>query len=232
MHPSTTAALLEKRPLPGIEPLGPVMGAGVTGVDVARPLTASVSAQLMRALRDYRLLCFRDQLLSTDALQDFASAWGTPARSTLADRAGDELPLVDIVSNADERGRPNGRPIDPAALRWRTDGASCAGAVATTLLYGVETPSRGGDMLFRDAAAGCAVLPEDFPRAVEPLSPARTHVALLELATQDRFVYRHAWRRHDLLVWDNRTFYRATPYDTSRDVLTTYCMVVASDRLQ
>lgn len=31
-------------------------------------------------------------------------------------------------------------------------------------------------------------------------------------ATQDRFVYRHAWRRYDLVIWDNRcTMHAATP---------------------
>ena len=34
---------------------------------------------------------------------------------------------------------------------------------------------------------------------------------LYEHATQDRFVYRHQWRRHDLVIWDNRcTMHAAT----------------------
>jgi alpha-ketoglutarate-dependent 2,4-dichlorophenoxyacetate dioxygenase len=37
---------------------------------------------------------------------------------------------------------------------------------------------------------------------------------LLEHATQRDFVYRHAWRQHDLVVWDNRcTLHRARPYE-------------------
>lgn len=36
--------------------------------------------------------------------------------------------------------------------------------------------------------------------------------ALYAHATQDRYVYRHAWRRHDLVIWDNRcTMHAATP---------------------
>jgi alpha-ketoglutarate-dependent 2,4-dichlorophenoxyacetate dioxygenase len=35
---------------------------------------------------------------------------------------------------------------------------------------------------------------------------------LYDHATQDRFVYRHSWRRHDLVIWDNRcTMHAATP---------------------
>ncbi len=36
-------------------------------------------------------------------------------------------------------------------------------------------------------------------------------------ATQDRFVYRHAWRQHDLVIWDNRcTMHAATPLLSNR----------------
>jgi alpha-ketoglutarate-dependent 2,4-dichlorophenoxyacetate dioxygenase len=37
---------------------------------------------------------------------------------------------------------------------------------------------------------------------------------LMEHATQREFVYRHAWRAGDLVVWDNRcTLHRGRPYD-------------------
>lgn len=40
---------------------------------------------------------------------------------------------------------------------------------------------------------------------------------LYAFATQDRFVYSHAWKQGDLLVWDNRcTLHRATPFDRNR----------------
>ena len=37
---------------------------------------------------------------------------------------------------------------------------------------------------------------------------------LIEHATQGQFVYRHAWRVGDLVIWDNRcTMHRATPFE-------------------
>jgi len=40
---------------------------------------------------------------------------------------------------------------------------------------------------------------------------------LIEHATQRRFVYRHAWRVGDLVIWDNRaTMHRATPFDDTQ----------------
>ena len=37
---------------------------------------------------------------------------------------------------------------------------------------------------------------------------------LTDFATQDEFVYSHQWRRHDLVIWDNRcTLHRGTAYE-------------------
>ena len=41
---------------------------------------------------------------------------------------------------------------------------------------------------------------------------------LMEFATQDRFVYRHAWAPHDLVLWDNRAvLHRATPFQSGSE---------------
>jgi len=40
---------------------------------------------------------------------------------------------------------------------------------------------------------------------------------LLDFATQPQFVYRHVWRRHDLVMWDNRcVLHRGRPWDERR----------------
>lgn len=39
---------------------------------------------------------------------------------------------------------------------------------------------------------------------------------LIEFATERRFVYRHVWRKGDLVIWDNRcTMHRGRPFDES-----------------
>jgi len=39
---------------------------------------------------------------------------------------------------------------------------------------------------------------------------------LIEFATERRFVYRHVWKRGDLVIWDNRcTMHRGRPFDES-----------------
>jgi len=40
---------------------------------------------------------------------------------------------------------------------------------------------------------------------------------LLEQATRRQFVYRHEWRNHDVLMWDNQcTLHRGRPYDLNK----------------
>ena len=48
-----------------------------------------------------------------------------------------------------------------------------------------------------------------------PLADGRALLRqLLEHATQDRYVYRHGWRRKDIVIWDNRAvLHRGRPWD-------------------
>ena len=40
---------------------------------------------------------------------------------------------------------------------------------------------------------------------------------LIEHATQPQFIYRHVWREHDFVIWDNRTtMHRARPFDDKK----------------
>lgn len=43
--------------------------------------------------------------------------------------------------------------------------------------------------------------------------------SLTKFATQERFVYAHKWKKHDLVIWDNRcTLHAATDYDTAKEL--------------
>ena len=56
---------------------------------------------------------------------------------------------------------------------------------------------------------------------------------LIDFAVQERFLYRHKWRVHDLLMWDNRcVFHAATDYDTAKELRVMYRTVVEGDATQ
>jgi alpha-ketoglutarate-dependent 2,4-dichlorophenoxyacetate dioxygenase len=75
-------------------------------------------------------------------------------------------------------------------------------------------PVTGRKSLFLSSHAG----------TVEGLSLPEGRMLLMDLtefATRDRFVYSHAWRTDDLVIWDNRvTMHRGRPFDASerRDI--------------
>lgn len=287
----TSRTLTLKRPRSpsfAIRPLDPVMGAEVLGLDVSRPLPPETKKTLEDAFNEYKLLCFRDQVLTTDSLVAFTRTWGEPGEHTMPGQLREGITEVNIASNADGDGKPNGKHPDPTAMRWHTDRSWRPDPVTATLLYGVEIPGEGGDTLFCNTAKAYEALSDEMknridsmkvihsveysrltgggPKATEyelKIAPpqahplARIHPAtgkraiytgchawkiegmsdedgrdlldyLTDFATQEDFVYRHKWRRHDLLMWDNRcTFHSATPYDTSKELRTMYRTVVA-----
>lgn len=146
------------------------MGAEVIGIDAARPLSADVHRQLEGAFNEYKLLCFRDQLLTTDSLVAFTRTWGTPGKHRMPGQLRDGIADVNIASNADANGRPNGEHPDPTAIHWHTDRSWRRDPVTATLLYGVEVPSEGGDTLFANTAMSYEALPQPLKDTVTPMT--------------------------------------------------------------
>src|SRR5689334_21516972 len=64
-----------------VEPVTPIIGAEISGVDLSRPLDAETFAEIRAAIRKWRVIFFRDQELSNDALKAFGRNFGplTPA---------------------------------------------------------------------------------------------------------------------------------------------------------
>jgi alpha-ketoglutarate-dependent taurine dioxygenase len=271
-----------------IQPLGPVMGAEVIGLDLSQPLAPEALKTLEELFVEYKVLCFRDQVLTPAQQIAFTELWGAPLEHTMASHVrGGPDQKVQISTNTDAYGKPNGKHPDVTAMRWHTDRSWRAEPALATLLYGAEVPDVGGDTLFCNTSMAYDALPDEFKRRIDamtvihsveysrrtadgppateyerrigPPTPhpvARKHPVtgrraiylgchawkidgmtepegrklideLMAFATQERFVYRHQWRRHDFVMWDNRcTFHAATPYDTSTKIRTMHRTVV------
>ena len=53
---------------------------------------------------------------------------------------------------------------------------------------------------------------------------------LLEVATRPERVYQHAWRQHDLVIWDNRCLlHRGRPWDAKRHTRVMHRTTVAGE---
>ncbi|MDD3354232.1 TauD/TfdA family dioxygenase [Zoogloea sp.] len=252
-----------------IHPLGPVLGAEVTGLDLAKPVSDADVQRIRQAYRDHHVLVFRSQRISPAQQVAFSRRFGPLQKHVLHQFALAGHPEVMIISNIRENGAPIG--LGDAGHYWHSDLSYAEKPSLGSLLHAQELPSEGGDTLFANQHAAYEALPEPLRqrlaglqaehsylakyeelRARNPWRPAlsqeqieqvrpvvhpvvRTHPetgrkalfvsehfttrivglsdgesrALLEelfaFSTRPEFVYRHVWRPHDMVFWDNRS---------------------------
>ena len=267
-----------------IRPIHPVFAGEVSGIDIARPLTAEHVAAIEAGVDRYGVLTFRDQPLTDDQQLEFSRNFGE-LEVTLAGqmakpedrRLGDRLELGDIsnlTARNELRARDDRSRMYALANRlWHSDASFRAVGAGYTLLHGRVIPGKGGNTEFADMRAAYDALDSDIKAklqglrahhsiaysrevlgfefserereqlkgAVHPLVRANprtqrrslylaSHASrivdwpipegrlllrdLIDHATQSQFVYRHAWRVGDLVIWDNlATMHRGKPYD-------------------
>ena len=82
-----------------IQPTGQILGARVTGVDLAQPLRQRDFAAIFAALAKHGVLCFPDQELDAAALRDFSSRFGRIQTSVTGKYHHPVVPEVGYLSN-------------------------------------------------------------------------------------------------------------------------------------
>lgn len=166
-------------------PLSRVIGAEITGVDLRRPLTADLRAELNRALLEWKVLFVRDQDITPDQQRAFARNWG-PLETNPFIPAGDTDQVTRFARGA---GTPGFENIWHTDVTWRPEPA------LGSVLRLVEAPPLGGDTLWADMAAAYDNLPAgvrariDGLRAVHDFVPGFARFADHEMLAgwQDRF---------------------------------------------
>ncbi len=149
-----------------IRPLGGVMGAEVTGVDLSRPLPDETRDALYRAFLDHLLLCVRGQEL--DGVEGFLRAarlFGTPKVQQLQSYRDSAWPEVGFVSSEDLDVTDGKRII--RGTMFHTDESFIAVPPKATILYAVTVPSSGGDTRFINMRKAWTDLPGDLKSAVD-----------------------------------------------------------------
>lgn len=142
-------------------PLGPLLGAEVSGVDLTRPLEAGEVAAIRGGLNRYKVLVLRDQDIShADHVRFgryFGELEGHPVTTTVPGfpeilhiEAADGLKLTDDLL-----------PIVRPANKWHTDVTFREKPSFAGILRARTLPPRGGDTIFADTAAVYADLPPD-----------------------------------------------------------------------
>ncbi|MFG2222134.1 TauD/TfdA dioxygenase family protein [Streptomyces sp. NPDC048644] len=141
-----------------VVPQGRTIGAEIRGLDLSRPLSAELRAELNRALVEWKVLFFRSQHLTSAAQREFAANWGeletNPLLATGAekdvvrfDKGPGAVPTFENVWHTDVTFRE--RPALGAVLQLR------------------EVPPSGGDTMWADMAAAYDNLPSDIKERID-----------------------------------------------------------------
>ena len=128
-----------------IEPTGRTLGARVTGIDLAQPLSREDLAVILRALGRHGVLCFPDQRLDAAALRNFSQRFGRIQTSVTGTFHDPVVPEVGFLSNIVENGKPIG--LADAGQDWHTDMTYNKTVGFSNVLYAVKVPRRDGKPL-------------------------------------------------------------------------------------
>ena len=137
-----------------IEPLSPLMGAQVHALDLARPIDADTFAAIDSAFGRYKLLRFADQRLDETQQIAFSRRFGELQVHVLDQFRHPQHPEIYVLSNVDAAtGKTIGRHPDKGTLTWHSDLSFQRRPALATILYGIETPTTGGETQFADMVA-------------------------------------------------------------------------------
>jgi len=146
-----------------IEPGTGILGARVTGANLAAPLADADFAAVLRALGKHGVLCFPGQPIDAAALKAFSSRFGQLQVVHGIPYFEPGMPEVSILSNVIENGRQIGVP--DAGQDWHTDMTYNATVGFVNVLVAHQVPMRDGQALgateFTNTQAAYDDLPAD-----------------------------------------------------------------------
>ena len=151
------------RPAFDLEPLSPVLGASIVGLDLRQCLPESTRRAVYDAFIRYHVLCFRDQHLDEARQIAFTEQFGTLERHVASNR-GSVNPLVHKVTNLGADGKPSGKV---ASTQWHSDKSFRAQPSLATILHALVLPPDGGETWFADMIAAYEALPQAEKAALE-----------------------------------------------------------------
>lgn len=151
-----------------INPMTPILGAEVLGVDLSQPIDGATFGAINDALVKHSVIVIRDQDLSPEALIDFSRRFGPLMVHVLKEALLDGHPEIYKLSNVKKNGQAQGRAN--AGQYWHSDLTYEPVPSLGSVLYGIEVPECGGDTLFASTAHAIETLSEPMQGMLEELT--------------------------------------------------------------
>jgi len=135
-----------------IEPVTGVLGAQISGVDLADDLDDDTIVAIRQALLDHHVLFFRNQSLTPEQQMAFGRRFGELDQHPFVDGRADHPEVLEIVTQPDDSFNFGGG--------WHTDVTFLEKPDLGSILYAVDVPIAGGDTLFANQHAAYDALSE------------------------------------------------------------------------
>jgi taurine dioxygenase len=148
-----------------IRKLHPVIGAEITGIDLAEPVDEATREALSHALSEHLALVFPGQDLTPDQYLTAATAFGPVMRQHYSQNHMPGYSNIGLVLHT------NGRKVSED---WHTDHTNHEKPPLATMLYGVEVPSAGGGTSIASMRAAYNALPEAEQQRLSVLKSVNT----------------------------------------------------------
>ncbi len=146
-----------------IKPTGAILGADITGIDLATPLSPADFRAILRALGAHGVLRFPAQTFNTDRFAAFGARFGELEVNVANLFHEPGHPEVMILSNILRDGKPTG--LGDAGQGWHTDMSYSETISICNILHAQKVPVRDGrplgDTQFRNLHAAYDDLPAD-----------------------------------------------------------------------
>ena len=173
-----------------ITPMNAPLGAEVTGIDLAQPVSADTQAALYQAWVRHAVLVIRSQQLQPPQFVLAARLFGDLMAQQLKKFTLADHPEVGTISSRD-------LPLVDGKLHVRgenfhTDHSNFEAPPKATMLHAVALPALGGDTQFVDVRAAFDDLPEARRRQLLPLRSAHVYESsqsprkMAALSTEER----------------------------------------------
>ncbi len=179
-----------------IEPIGPAIGARVSGVELAQPMGDEVRDALQAALVRYQVLFFEDQPITPAQQRLLASRFGTlhihPIYPTVA-----EVPEIIVLDTSTANVPDNDN--------WHTDVTFIETPPLGSLLSAKLLPPSGGDTLWSSGVAAFKGLSKPFQTLLDGLTAEHDilksfHAERYARTDEERAIYETAKRNNPPVV--------------------------------
>ncbi|WP_293676324.1 TauD/TfdA family dioxygenase [uncultured Phenylobacterium sp.] len=150
------------------------LGAEISGLDLARPLTDAVVAAIRQALVEHQVIFFRDQDLTPAQQTAFGARFGPLNIHPYVAGMADHPEVMEIIKEPSDKINFGGG--------WHSDMSFLQTPAIGSILYALEVPQYGGDTLFASQAAAYDALSDGLKATLERLSAV--HSAAREYSAQ------------------------------------------------